>query len=89
MNYYSSTDSCWHQLWVGGDGTILDLSGGLEKGAMVLRSPTFKAKTGKMLQHQIHWIPQADSTLIQHWQLIDEKGQALQSLFYGVYHPKN
>jgi len=88
MNYYSSADSNWHQLWVGGDGTILDLSGGLEKGAMVLRSSAFKAKRGKMLRHQIQWIPQSDGTILQHWQLIDEQGQALQTLFYGVYHPK-
>ncbi|WP_421753040.1 hypothetical protein [Croceimicrobium sp.] len=89
MNYYASTDSSWHQLWVGGDGTILNLVGGLENDAMVLRSQAFKSKSGVMLRHQIQWIPLADGSLIQHWQLINEKGKALKSLFYGVYYPEN
>src|SRR4051794_19298843 len=30
INYYDPTEKHWHQDWVGGDGSILHLAGGLE-----------------------------------------------------------
>ena len=36
INYYDPTEKKWHQDWVGGDGTILHLRGGMKDGVMIL-----------------------------------------------------
>ena len=36
LNFYDTATQHWHQVWVGGDGTVLKLEGEFKNGAMVL-----------------------------------------------------
>lgn len=85
INYYDSSERRWHQDWVGGDGTILHLRGGLEGSAMVLS--TTPGSQGNVTS-RVTWTPLADKKVQQEWATSNDGGKTWQVAFLGIYEPQ-
>jgi hypothetical protein len=83
INYYDPDNHKWHQDWVGGDGTILHLRGGLAGNAMVLSGQSNTAK-GTVL-NRITWTPLPDGKVKQEWATSPDNGSNWQTTFVGIY----
>lgn len=77
INYYDSATKLWHQDWVGGDGTILHLQGGIENGAMVL--------SDQAQANRITWTPLPGKKVKQEWSGSEDSGKNWKILFVGIY----
>lgn len=79
LNAWDAAAATWRQFWVGGDGTVLRLEGGLVDGAMVM--------TGELgaQRQRITWTPRDDGGVTQHWQVSDDAGASWTTSFLGVY----
>ena len=75
LNYYDRQDARWHQHWVGADGTILHLQGGLEGDAMLLTGETSRFR----------WSPLADGKVKQEWSRTSNGGRTWETRFVGIY----
>ncbi|HEY1583828.1 MAG TPA: hypothetical protein VGF73_12095 [Chthoniobacterales bacterium] len=83
INYYDQADRRWHQDWVGGDGTILHLRGGMEGNAMVLKGDT-KGPKG-IVSNRITYTPLPGGKVKQEWAVSNDAGQSWQISFLGIY----
>ena len=86
-NYYQTSDSTWHQLWIDDSGTQLALDGQWDGTAMRLSSKPFVSQQ-QMRKHRISWIPDSDGPVWQIWEVLDEDDQRLNLLFKGQYKKK-
>lgn len=87
LNAWDAQHQVWRQFWVGSDGAVLRLSGGIRDGAMVMggQSPT---KDGGVQQQRITWTPRDDGSVTQQWDTSDDDGKTWQTVFLGIYrHP--
>ena len=86
LNAYDAAAGQWTQFWIGSDGVVLRLAGGLQGKAMVTsdRLPDPKAAGGEQWQ-RISWTPQDDGSVHQHWQTSDDAGASWQTSFLGIY----
>lgn len=84
LNTYDAGAKQWSQFWVGSDGVILHLRGGLREGVMVLQGELPKAAGGTQLQ-RIRWTPQPDGNVVQKWETSDDAGKSWQISFVGLY----
>jgi hypothetical protein len=83
INYYDSNDRKWHQDWVGGDGTVLHLQGGLTGKAMVLSG---ESKTGEeTVLNRITWTPLPGGKVKQQWDTSSDNGHTWKTVFTGIY----
>jgi hypothetical protein len=87
INYFNKIDSTWNQTWVSGTGNVLVLKGNLDGDKMVLKSELIQNKRG-LYYNQITWIPNADGTVTQIWEIFAEDGTKQKSVFKGIYHRK-
>lgn len=85
LNYYDPAEHSWHQDWVGSDGTILHLRGGLKDGAMVLTS---KAAKDSSALNRIRWTPLPNKQVRQEWAMSSDGGKTWQTAFDGLYSPE-
>ena len=85
INYYDPADGKWHQDWVGGDGTILHLRGGLKDGAMVMSGES-RGKKGTLI-NRITWTPLPEGKVKQEWASSANTGATWQISFVGI--PRN
>ena len=83
INYFDPADHEWHQDWIGGDGTILHLHGGLVSGAMVLDGNSISAKGTVM--NRIAWTPLPEGKVKQEWSTSSDNGGTWQTSFVGIY----
>ena len=83
LNYYDESDHEWHQDWVGGDGTILHLHGGLQGEAMILRNQ-MKTRKGT-LRNRITYTPLPGGKVRQEWAMSTDEGATWQISFLGTY----
>lgn len=83
INYYDADDLQWHQDWVGGDGTILHLRGGLKAGAMVLSGES-KGSKGTVI-NRITWTQLPDGKVKQQWETSIDTGTNWKVAFVGTY----
>lgn len=83
MNVYDAAYGVWRQFWVGGDGGVLDLRGGLRDGVMVMSGKARQAN-GKEQEQRITWTPQADGSVEQRWETSDD-GKRWTIVFLGEY----
>lgn len=83
INYYDAPEHKWHQDWVGGDGTILHLRGGLQEGAMVLNGES-KGSKGTVI-NRITWTLLPDGKVKQEWATSANTGTSWQTSFVGIY----
>ncbi|MEH6635467.1 MAG: hypothetical protein V7700_08100 [Halioglobus sp.] len=87
INYYHPGENKWHQLWVDGGTSILDISGGLEKGSMVLRGSIYYLASGNSKSFRGTWTPLPDDRVRQFFEEQDEAG-LWQTWFEGFYKRK-
>lgn len=86
-NAWDAQHGVWRQFWVGGDGVVLRLEGGLQGKAMVMGGEL--PKTGGGTQRQrITWTPQDDGSVVQQWDVSDDDGRNWTTSFRGVYRRK-
>lgn len=87
LNAWDAQRRHWTQFWVGGDGLVLRLQGGVEAGAMVMRGELPSA-TGGVQQQRITWTPREDGTVEQRWETSDDAGKTWVVSFLGRYERK-
>src|SRR4051794_22837865 len=81
INYYDAATKRWHQDWVGGDGTILHLQGGIENGAMVLSDHANE----NSVSNRITWTTLSSKELKQEWAMSKDAGKTWETGFVGIY----
>ena len=86
-NAWDAQQRTWRQFWVGGDGVVLRLEGGLRGKAMVMGGELPKGNGGTQRQ-RISWTPQDDGSVIQQWDTSDDDGANWSTSFRGVYRRK-
>jgi hypothetical protein len=86
-NAWDVQHGVWRQFWVGGDGVVLRLEGGLQDKTMVMTGEL--PKTGGGTQRQrISWTPQDDGSVVQQWETSDDEGTTWSTSFRGSYRKK-
>lgn len=88
VNFYDPERESWNQVWVGGEGTILRLEGGLNAdGAMVLTGREEREiRRGRVLD-RITWSPMSGGRVEQRWDLSSDGGESWETVFRGIYVP--
>ena len=84
INGWDPVHKTWRQLWVGGDGTVLQLAGNLQGRDMVLLGELPSAKGGVQRQ-RITYTPLPDGGLTQRWETSDDDGATWATSFFGEY----
>jgi hypothetical protein len=84
LNIYTVSDGHWHQEWVDSRGQLLQLTGGLQDGDMVLSGETVDAKGAKLV-NRITWHRVDDDHVRQHWQQSSDGGATWTDAFLGLY----
>jgi hypothetical protein len=88
FNIYDPGDGLWHQTWVDDHGTLLELKGRLEKGAMVLSGETPARGDAKAARQRITWTPLGDGRVRQLWESSEDGGKTWAVAFDGYYRKK-
>ncbi len=85
LNGYDRETKAWTQFWIGSDGVILRLQGGLRAdGAMSMEGVLPDGKGGQQRQ-RIVWTPLPDGRVEQRWDTSDDDGASWQTSFLGLY----
>jgi hypothetical protein len=84
LNVYDKAKGKWTQFWIGADGVILRLEGGLQKNAMVLEG-LLNMPNDKVQLQRITWTPMADGRVSQRWEISDDDGKNWTVSFIGYY----
>lgn len=88
LNAFNPATNQWQQFWVGTGGNVLELTGGLVGGRMVLTSTERPLRDGRRVTNRITWTPNTDGTVRQHWEQSFDAGQTWQTAFDGLYRRK-
>jgi hypothetical protein len=83
-NAWDAQYRVWRQFWVGADGVVLRLEGGLQDGAMVMTGQLPNPRGGTQVQ-RITWTPRADGSVDQQWDTSDDGGATWATSFRGHY----
>lgn len=83
-NFYDARTKKWNQTWVDITGYVLQMEGGLDGNAMVLRSED-RTQDEQQFYHEISWTPNEEGNVRQLWVIRDPEGEALQTVFDGLY----
>lgn len=86
FNIYAH-DGKWHQTWVDNSGMLLQLTGGLEDGRMVM-SQHMTRPDGTTILHEISWEKLEGGKVKQHWRVSRDEGKTWTDAFVGIYSPK-
>jgi hypothetical protein len=84
LNGWDPGDNKWHQTWIDNSGTVLQLSGGIVNGEMVMEGER-RLTDGSVTLERITWTPNADGTVRQRWQSSRDRGMRWTTVFDGVY----
>jgi len=84
LNTYNPEKRCWQQFWVGDGTPVLELSGGIVDGNMVLTG-TRQGKGDIKVTDRIAWTPNADGSVRQRWQSSVDGGKTWKDDFDGIY----
>ncbi|MGH7742158.1 MAG: hypothetical protein ACRENS_09055 [Candidatus Eiseniibacteriota bacterium] len=84
FNLYTAADGHWHQSWVDSRGQMLQLSGGLKDGDMVMSGESLDAKGAKLI-NRITWHRVDENHLRQHWEQSADGGASWTDAFLGLY----
>ncbi len=87
LNAWNATQKQWQQYWVGSDGGVLQLVGGIVEGRMVLSAE--REVRGQRRLERITWTPNADGTVRQHWEQSTDGGKTWTTAFDGLYRKRN
>ena len=77
-------DGKWHQTWVDNSGTLLELTGGIVEGRMVMSQDTTRPD-GTPVRHEISWEPLDTGQVRQHWRTSNDSGRTWNDVFVGIY----
>jgi len=83
-NYYNAADKSWNQVWIDNQGGSLVLKGFYKQHKMVLKSTLITGKKGTYY-NQISWFKNADGSVAQLWELLDENNTPFNEIFRGTY----
>lgn len=86
LNAWNAAKKQWQQYWVGSDGGVLELSGVLVDGRMVLVGGREVGGTRRI--EKITWTPNPDGTVRQHWEQSADGGKTWTTAFDGLYRKK-
>jgi hypothetical protein len=84
LNVYDRSSGRWTQFWVGADGGVLRLEGGLRDGGAMAMEGVRPTPRGAQRQ-RIVWTPRADGSVEQRWETSDDEGVQWRTVFLGVY----
>lgn len=86
LNAYDASTGRWHQTWIGNDGVLLQLDGGMKEGAMELTGASVGADGTRTLQ-RIRWTPLGGTpaSVRQLWEASPDGGRTWRVVFDGVY----
>jgi hypothetical protein len=84
LNTWDANAKRWRQFWVGSDGTVLQLAGGLQEADMVLEGE-LPGANGAVQRQRIRWTPNADGSVTQRWDVSDDAGETWKVVFLGIY----
>lgn len=86
LNAFDASSGRWHQTWVGSDGLVLMLDGGIRDGAMELTGTT-RGSDGTVTRHRIRWTPLGGTpvTVRQLWETSGDEGKTWTVAFDGTY----
>jgi hypothetical protein len=72
-------------VWISNTGNVLRLKGNLnDEGNMILKSELVNNSRGTYY-NQITWSKNEDSTVTQHWDILNENGELVNTAFEGIY----
>ncbi len=83
LNAWNAEKKTWQQFWVGNDGGVLELAGGLVDGSMLLRGD--HTVNGKRTLERITWTPMPDGSVRQLWEQSTDDGKTWAVAFDGRY----
>jgi hypothetical protein len=81
LNTYDASRKQWRQFWVGGG--LLEISGGLVDGRMVLSGESEIG--GPKALNRITWTPNPDGSVRQFWEQSSDEGKTWKPAFDGLY----
>jgi hypothetical protein len=84
FNVYEPATKRWHQIWVDRSGTLLQLSGGLKDGAMVLEGPVANMD-GTKTHHELRIGPLPDGRVRHQWRTTTDGGKTWSWVFDGTF----
>jgi hypothetical protein len=87
LNWYNPASGDWHQLWVDGGASIIDIRGGIKDGSMVLSGTITYLQSGQIAPFSGTWTPLEDGRVRQFFQQQDAGGE-WQTWFDGYYRRK-
>lgn len=88
LNSVDNNTGTWRQHWVDSQGNILQLSGGLENGVMVMTHVIPEQDTIPETINHLSWTPLEDGRVHQVWKTSTDNGETWISLFDGYYAKK-
>jgi len=86
INYFNPADGQWHQLWVDSGSSIIDITGGVVDGSMVLTGDIYYLLEKKQASFRGRWTPLPDGSVRQFFEEQDDQG-AWKPWFDGYYRP--
>ena len=86
INYFNPNSGIWRQVWAGGAGYAIDISGGLTNtGEMLLTGEIFYYRDGRTAPFRGTWTPNKDGTVRQFFEEYDKTANTWQPWFDGIY----
>jgi hypothetical protein len=85
LNAYDPVARRWRQFWIGADGTVLVLEGGMRDGAMVMEGRMPATAGARAVHNRITWTPRPDGSVRQRWETQTADGKGWNTLFDGLY----
>lgn len=84
LNFYDPMKQQWTQVWVGDDGLVVQVTGGLQGASMVLQGDAL-GPDGKVVKQRAAWTPQSDGRVRQFWEQSTDGGTSWTVAFDGWY----
>jgi len=85
MTFYQPSRDQWRQLWVGSNGTLIDIAGGLRDGAMYLEGTIEYVADARIEAFRGTWSELSDGRVRQHFEEFSLVAQTWQTWFDGYY----
>ena len=85
INYFQPSGERWHQLWVGSNGTLIDIAGGLRDGVMRLEGTIEYLAQDRIEALRGTWTVLPDGRIRQHLEEFSLVAQDWQTWFDGYY----
>jgi len=85
INYYQPSRDQWRQIWTGSNGTLIDISGGLNDGVMQLEGTIEYVAQDRIEAFRGTWTLLEDGRVRQHFEEFSLVAQDWQAWFDGYY----